>query len=178
VAMAATLINVCIPLAIVWLATRRRFWSVRLLLALPATAAALQVGFSALTSLVPDGLESPQPLWLVLLGVAVISMTGLPILFFAAALGSAVVRRRWRKIGVLVAGACVAALLIGAITLRSDMLAKPLIERYDWSGWHQAGYLGAYAMGVLVLLARPARAIARFVWRLARRRRAGISTTG
>jgi hypothetical protein len=49
-------------------------------------------------------------------------------------------------------------------------LMKPLIEHYDWSGWHQAGYLGAYAVGALVLLARPARAVGRFVSRLVWRR--------
>ena len=47
---------------------------------------------------------------------------------------------------------------------------KPSVEHYDWSGWHQAGYLGAYAVGVLVLLARPARAVGRFLLRLVRRR--------
>jgi outer membrane protein assembly factor BamB len=175
-AMGATLVNVCIPLAILWLATRRRFWSVRLLLALPAVVAVLLVGFSAVNSLVPDRRQpTEQPLWIVVVAITMISMTGLPIVVYAIAFGSALVRRRWRKIGILVAAASLAAILIAAIMLRSDMRAKPLIEHYDWSGWHQAGYRGAYAVGALMLLARPARAVGRFVSRLFRRRSATIS---
>ena len=83
-------------------------------------------------------------------------MSGLPIVAYAAVLVLSVVRRRWRKTGLLIAGALLAAILIVAITLLFDMQAKPLIEHYDWSGWHQAVYLGAYTVGAIVLLARPA----------------------
>ena len=94
-AMGATLANLCIPLAILWLATRRRFWSVRLLLALPAVVAVLLVGFSALNSLVPDNRQpTEQPLWSVLVGITMFSMGGLPIVVYATAFGSALVRRR------------------------------------------------------------------------------------
>jgi hypothetical protein len=44
------------------------------------------------------------------------------------------VRRRWRKTGLFIAGALPAAILIVAITLLFDMLVKWLIEHYDWSG--------------------------------------------
>ncbi len=47
-------------------------------------------------------------------------MSGLPIVAYAAALGSALVRRRWRRMGILVAGALLAAILIGAMMLSSD----------------------------------------------------------
>ena len=148
------------------------------LLALPVVAAILVAGHSVLITLIP---ERPQPTvsswWWTPLDITMLSMSGLPIVAYAAALGSALVRRRWRKMGLLVAGALLAAILIGAIALAFDMLRKPLIEHYDWSGWHQAGYLGAYAVGVLVLLARPARGVARFVSRLARRRLAVISAS-
>jgi hypothetical protein len=173
VTVAAALINVCIPVAILWLATRRRFWSMRLLLALPVVAAILVAGSSVLDTLTP---KTPQPTswWSIPLDVAVLSMSGLPIVAYAAVLVLSLVRRRWRKTGLLIASALLAAILIGAIMLRSDMLMKPLIEHYDWSGWHQAGYLGAYAVGVLVLLTRGARAVGRFVSRLVRRRPATI----
>jgi hypothetical protein len=244
VATAATLVNVCIPLAILWLATRRRFWSVRLLLALPVVVAVLLTGYSALSSPVLDRPQTTVPTWWsVLLGVVlvpmvgvtivacvtafvlslvrvrwlkwllvlpvvaailvagsaaldflirenrqsagsswwsipvdiiVLSMIGLPIVDYAAVLVLSLVRRRWRTTGLLIASALLAAILIGAIMLHSDMLMKPLIEHYDWSGWHQVGYLGAYAVGVLVLLTRPARAVGRFVSRLVRRRPATI----
>jgi hypothetical protein len=172
--MGATLVNVCVPLAILWLATRRRFWSVRMLLALPAVVAVLLVGFSAVNSLVPSRRQdTEQPLWLVLLAITMISMSGLPIVVYTAAFGSALVRRRWRKMGLLVASASLAAILIAAIMLRSDLRVKPLIEHYDWSGWHQAGYRGAYAVGALMLLARPARGMWRLSRSLARRLFAG-----
>ena len=57
---------------------------------------------------------------------------------------------------LFIAAAFLAATLIGATMLWDDMPWKPLIEHYDWSGWHQAGYLGTYAVGVLQILARPA----------------------
>ncbi len=84
---------------------------------------------------------------------------------------------QWPKAARLVATALLAAVLIGAIMLLFDMQMKPLIEHYDWSGWHQAGYLGAYTAGVLVLLARPARAVGRFMSRLVRRHSATASTS-
>ena len=247
VATAATLINVCIPVAILWLATRRRFWSVRLLLALPVVVAVLLTGYSALSSPVLDRPQTTVPAWWgILLGlvllpmigipivaygtafvlslvrvrwlkwllalpvvaailvagssaldflirenrqssgsswwsipldITVLSMSGLPIVAYAAVLVLSLVRRRWRKTALLIASALLAAILIGAITLWFDRLMKPLIEHYDWLGWHQAGYLGTYAVGAFVVLARPARAVARFVWRLARPRRAAISTS-
>jgi hypothetical protein len=178
VAMAATLINVCLPLAILWLATRRRFWSVRLLLALPVVVAILLTGYSALIALIPDNPQPTEPPWWgIPLGVAMVSMSGLPIVVYVAVLGSALVRGRWRRLVFLVSGAVLAAVVIGAILLRSDMFRMPAIEHYNWSGWHQVLLWGVYAVGVLVLLARPARGVARFVWRRARRRPALVSAS-
>ena len=86
VAVAATLINVCIPVVILWLATRRRFWSVRLLLALPVVAAVLLTGYSALSSLVLDRAQTTVPRWWgVLLGAVLLAMGGLPIVAYATA---------------------------------------------------------------------------------------------
>ena len=76
-------------------------------------------------------------------------MSGLPIVAYVAALILSLVRRRWRKTGLFIAGAVLVAFLIAAITLLFDTLAKPLIEHYDWSGWHQAIYQGIYAVGAL-----------------------------
>jgi serine/threonine protein kinase len=247
-ALAATLINVCIPLAILRLATRRRFWGVRLLLAIPAVfaivltgypavtsltldrpeatlprwwyisvdailftmcglpivvyvtafvlslvrqrwlkrllalpvvAAILVAGHSALVWLIPDHAQPTElPWWTTPLEVTLLSMSGLPIVAYAAARALSVVRRRWRSTRILVAGALHAACLIAAMSLRFDRLMMLAIEHYDWSGWHQAILWGAYAVGLLVLLARPAQGIARFVSRLAYGHRVAISTSG
>jgi hypothetical protein len=106
-----------------------------------------------------------------------LSISGLPIVVYTAALGSALVGRRWWRMGLLVAGTLLAALLIGAIMLLSDRLAKPLIEHYNWSGWHQVVYLGACAVGVLALQARLARGAVRLVSRFTSRARAVVSTS-
>ena len=215
--MAATLINVCIPVAILWLATRRRFWSVRLLLALPVVAAILLTGYSALSSLILDRPQTTVPPWWgVLLGAVLLWMVGLPIVAYATAFVLSLVRVRWLKrllalpvvaailvagysaliflipersptdrasvvgdsprcrhafderfadrglrgrarfgpgppavaeTGLLVAGALLAAILIGAIMLRLTCSMMPVIEHYNWSGWHQAASLGSLCGG-------------------------------
>ena len=111
VTVAATLINVCIPVAILWLATRRRFWSVRLLLALPVVVAILLTGYSTLSSLI---LDRPQmtvpPWWGVFLGVVLLAMVGVPIVAYATAFVLSLVRVRWLK--WLLALPVVAAILV------------------------------------------------------------------
>ena len=97
--VAATLINVCIPLAILWLATRRRFWSVRLLLALPVVAAILLTGYSALSSLI---LDRPQLTARALgggafLGAVLLVMGGIPTVAYGTAVVLSLVRVRWLK---------------------------------------------------------------------------------
>ena len=49
--MGATVVNVCFPVMLLWLATRRRFWSMRLLIALPVVVAVSMAGSSTLISL-------------------------------------------------------------------------------------------------------------------------------
>ena len=48
------------------------------------------------------------------------------------------------------------------------------IEYFVWSGWHHAAYLGAFAVGAFILIARPARRLGRSLAWLMRRRRAGM----
>ena len=168
-AMGATLVNVCIPVMLLWLATRRRFWSMRLLLALPVVVAVIMAGSSALISLFPDILQpSPTPWRGLVFSMALLSMSGLPVVAYTVAFVLALVHRRWKKIGVLVAGAVLVAVLILTLTLWAVSHAKPAIEHYNWSGWHQALIWGAYVAGVLMLAARAARAAGRFVLSLAR----------
>ena len=97
--MAATLINVCIPVAILWLATRRRFWSVRLLLALPVVVAILLSGYSTLSSLILDRPQMTVPRWWDVFLVAVLLvMGGVPIVAYATAFVLSLVRVRWLKL--------------------------------------------------------------------------------
>ena len=105
--------------------------------------------------------------------VAWLSMSGLPVVAYTVAFVLALVRRRWKKIGVLVAGAVLAAVLILTLSLWAVSHAKPAIEHYNWSGWHQAFFWGAYVAGLLMLVARAARAAGRFVLSLARISRRG-----
>ena len=174
VAMGATLVNVCIPVMVLWLATRRRFWSMRLLIALPVVVAVSMAGSSTLISLIPDYLQpSPTSWWGFVLRMAWLSISGLPVVAYTVALVLAIVHRRWKKIGVLVAGAVLAAVLILTLSLWAVSQAKPAIEHYNWSGWHQSLFWGAYVAGLVMLAARAARAAGRFVWSLARMRRRG-----
>ena len=173
-AIGATLVNVCIPVMVLWLATRRRFWSVRLLLALPLVVAVSMAGSATLISLIPDNLQqSATTWWGLVLRVALLSLSGLPVVAYTFAFILALVRRRWKKIGVLVAGAVVPAVMILTLSLWAVSNAKPAIEHYNWSGWHQALIWGAYVAGVLMLAARAVRAAGRFVLSLPSMRRRG-----
>ncbi len=173
-AMGATVVNVCIPVMLLWLATRRRFWSVRLLIALPAVVAVSLAGSSTLISLFPDYLQpSPAPSWGFVLSMALLSMTGLPVVAYTVAFVLALVHRRWKKIGVLVAGAVLPAVLMLTLSLSAAFHAAPAIEHCNWSGWHEAFIWGAYVAGLVLLMARPARAAGRLVLSLARTLRRG-----
>jgi hypothetical protein len=80
------------------------------------------------------------------------TMSGLPVVYYAMALGAAVLRRRWRKAAWLVAGSWIAAVVVAVVLIGYDRLSMPVIEHYDWTGWHDAVYLGIYAVGVMGLL--------------------------
>ena len=116
-AIVAPLVNVCIPVMVLWLAMRRRFWSMRLLFALPVVVAVSMAGSSTLISLFRDELQPPTPWWGFVYLVAWLSMGGLPVVAYTVALVLALVRRQWKKIRVLVAGAVLAAVLILTLSL-------------------------------------------------------------
>ena len=172
-AIVAPLVNVCIPVMVLWLATRRRFWSTRLLFALPVVVAVSMAGSSTLISLFRDELQPPTPWWGFVYLVAWLSMGGLPVVAYTVALVLALVRRQWKKIRVLVAGAVLAAVLILTLSRWAVSHGKPAIEHYNWSGSYQALFWGAYVVGLLMLVARAVRAVGRFVLALARVSRRG-----
>jgi len=166
-------INVVIPLVILRLATRRRFWSARLLLALPVVVAIPLGSFRTIRSpylvLATATLEAA-------LAFAALTAMGLPILEYLARAVTSVIHRRWRRLAVLAGLTALASIVVGAVTVWNDAHATAAIERYDWSGWYTAVGPGAYALGLVFLIVGIIRRMAGFTirgWRrvFARRER-------
>ena len=159
------LLNLFVPLGILWLAARRRPWSLRALMALPVAAAVPLSAFLTLEPLMPiPAPTSPlpsSPLALFALGTA----AGVPVVFFAVVAGWTLVRRRWRNLGLIVGFTALSSLAIAAICLRLDMRAMPAIEHYNRSGWYFALLAGASVAGALMLIGWPIRAVIRGIRR-------------
>ncbi len=140
-AIVAPLVNVCIPVMVLWFATRRRFWSMRLLIALPVVVGVSMAGSSMVISLFLDELEpSRTPWWGSVYIVAWFSIGGLPIVAFTVVLVLALVRRQWKKVGVLVAGVLLAAVLILTLSLWAVRHWETAIDHYNWSGSHWCSF--------------------------------------
>jgi outer membrane protein assembly factor BamB len=151
-------VNVLLPLGILRLATRRRFWSVRLLLALPAAVAI------------------PLSVFLMSPSLTVIPMTLLwiPVVIYAALAGRILFRRRWARLADLVGMTALASAALGIGWLWSDRRVMPALEHYDWSGgWLRLAVLGAYLVGMFVSIAWVIRGLVRCARRLGRRILAG-----
>ena len=160
------LINVVVPLGILRLAARRRPWTMRLLMALPVAAAVPLTAFLTLEPHLPEPLASlPVSAKAQFASGAV---AGIPVVVYAYMIGASALRLRWRKMVLLVASTLLAAVTIGACWLALDVRGKPSIEYYSYAGWHQAFFLGAYAAGTVVILARPCAGLWRIVARRAR----------
>jgi hypothetical protein len=146
---------------------------VGLLLALPVVVAVSMAGSSALISFFPDDLQPSPTSWREsVVRVAWLSMSGVPVVAYALASALALVQRKWKKIGVLIASAVLGAALILTLSLWAVTKAKPAIEHYNWSGSYQSLFWGAYAAGLLMLVARAARSVLRlFLWPARARRR-------
>jgi hypothetical protein len=166
-------INVGAPLLIFWLATRRGTRSLRLLLALPAMAAIpitglLWFGRLFFTGAGPNVSRESAAL------VAVFSLVGVPLLAYAGSLAAALLRGRWGRLLILAALTASASALVGGLWLYFAIKQIPAREHYTDAGWYHIAWLGAYVVGVLLLLSRPARALARLARRLVRRSVLGV----
>ena len=87
--------NVFVPDTLLWLAARRRPWSLRVLMALPVAAAVPLTAFQAVepTPVPPPSAPLPSsPLALFALG----SAAGVPLVAFVILVGVTLLRRRWR----------------------------------------------------------------------------------
>jgi predicted Ser/Thr protein kinase len=158
------LVNVVLPLVILRAATRRRVWGVRLLMALPAVVAIPLAAFLMLRSVTP-AMASVATERLIMI-IILCTLAGLPALVYVTLIASSVLHRRWIRLAVLGVLTVLASVAVGAYWLGCDLMSKPAIEHYTWSGWHGVVLPGAYAVGVLVLIAWAVRGVARLVMRL------------
>src|SRR5207248_1304780 len=106
------LVNVVVPLLILKLATRRRVWSVRMLLALPAVVAIPMTAFLTFVSATPSmaGASAGEAI----AGFGRATVGGLPIVVYLALVGESLIRRRRRRLVKLaVLGVLATAVLAG-----------------------------------------------------------------
>jgi hypothetical protein len=143
--------NVFLPLFILRLVALRRPWTMRLMMMLPVAAAVPLTAFAVVEPLIPT-LPAPYPSSSKTLFFAG-SLLGVPIVSLVAAVAWSLVRRRWRRLALVAGLTIVASLAIGFVWMRMDIRSMPAIEHYAWSGWYLVVLPGAYATGVLLLVA-------------------------
>jgi hypothetical protein len=161
--MGLALVNVVLPIAMLRLAARRRPWTLRVLMMLPVVAAIPLCSYMALEPLMPAQVDPLPPYPKLLFALATIA--GLPILTFAILAGWSLVRLRWKRI-VMLAGLTVLASAAIAVTwLWFDSRTMPAVEHYGRSDWYLVLVPGAYAAGLLVLIAWPLRRAYRWLKR-------------
>jgi hypothetical protein len=156
-------VNVMVPLGILRLATRRRVWNVRTLMALPVAAAVPLSVFQTFEPLIPAqvGTTPVSPRIVFVLA----TVAGLPIVLYAATAGWILVRGRWKPLARMAALTALASAITAAAWLWADSRAMPAIEHYGRSGWYLVVVPGAYAAGVLILIAWPLRRAYRWLKR-------------
>ncbi len=161
------LVNMAVPMAILWLVARRRPWTIRLLLAIPVAAAVPLWVFQSRESLLPAQIGtlpifSPR---VFVLG----TLAGLPIVLLAGVAAASLVRRRWKTLAALVGLSLVGTAIIGAAWLWSDRRSMPAIEHYDRTNVYLVVVPGLYAAGLLLLTGRTLRKTVRWLRRPVRR---------
>jgi hypothetical protein len=163
------LLNVFVPLSLLWLAARRRRWSLRVLMALPVAAAVPLTAFQAVEPVLP--IPSPSaplpssPLALFALG----SAAGVPLVADVIVVAVTLLRRRWRALIFLTGFTFLASFTMAAIWLWFDMRAMPAIEHYSCSGWDLALLPGACILSALIMIIWPIRQTSRWITRRAAR---------
>ncbi len=156
-------VNVMVPLAILRLASRRRVWSVRALMAMPVAAAVPLWVFQAVEPLIPAQVGTTPVSPRIVFALATVA--GLPIVLYAATAGWMLVRGRWKPLARMAALTALASAITAAAWLWADSRAMPAIEHYGRTGWYLVIVPGAYAAGVLVLIAWPIRRAYRWLRR-------------
>jgi tRNA A-37 threonylcarbamoyl transferase component Bud32/outer membrane protein assembly factor BamB len=158
------LINVVVPLIILWLARRRRVGGLRMLIALLIAVAIPPTVFLYRFGSFGPELEDPAT-WATMTHFVTNSLAGLPVLAYAVLACRALAKRRARRLAWLAVLTMLATLMIAAIWLWSDTRI-PLgdaREHYTWSDWYLVIMIGAYVAGLLALTAWAAWGLFRFV---------------
>jgi hypothetical protein len=163
------LINLAAPLILLRLAARRRPWTLRLLMALPIAAAIPLAVFQTIEPLLPAEIASRAVSGRT--AFALYTLAGLPLATYAATVLSGAARLRLKRLAVLIALTLVASAIVAEVWVWFDRRTMPAIEHYGRSGWPLAVLLGAYATGILIVLAWPVRRFYR--WLKRPRRNAG-----
>ncbi len=145
--------NIVMPLAIVKMATRQRIRSVRLLLAMPV-AVAIPISSSRLFL----SLSAVQ--------LTASTLSGVPFVVYAGALGQSIVNRRWRRFAVLIGLTAIAALVLGGCWLWYDRRGMSAIGYYSWSGWYELVIPATFIVGALASIAWLGRGAFRLIIRL------------
>jgi hypothetical protein len=162
-AVGLAMINVIVPIAIIRLAAWRRPWSLRMLMVLPIAVAIPLAVFQARESLLPARIgpipATARPVFL--LG----TLAGLPILIYIGSAVSGLFRGRWRRPLALLGLTIVATSIVGVAWLWWDRRTMPAIEHYDSTNLYLIVLPGAYAAGVVLLIAWPLRRIFRWIKR-------------
>ncbi len=143
-----------IPGGLLGWAVRRRSWRLGLL---PAFWLGGVVGLSFLLSPSPPPPEAPAHIALGL-------MLGLPNLAFVGRLIYDAVRRRWRRLGLLLALCLALAVLIGLSWSWHDAHAADPSPQHAAPGWHTIAFFGIYAAGVILLLELLVRRVMPLLW--------------
>ncbi len=98
-------------------------------------------------------------------GLALATLAGVPIVTFGVLAFWSLVRLRWKALLALVGLMATASALIAAAWLWDDRRAMPSIEHYGRSDWYLVVVPGAYAAGLLMLIAWPLRRAYRWLRR-------------
>jgi hypothetical protein len=105
----------------------------------------------------PAGLGAARYVGKVLLLPVMGTIAALPGAAFFVALVSLSLRRRWARVLLLIALSVAAAVALAVVLLWvnarwMDPHRMDPTEGYSWEGWYSIWLLGAYAMGMLILL--------------------------
>ncbi len=143
-------VNLAIPLGLLKLAARRRPWTMRVLLVLPLAAAVPLYGLHVFEPLLQQ--MANGPIMSMRAAYVVATLAGAPLVAFAIATGSSLVRLRWRRLLVLAALLVVCSALVAASWIGYDIRTMPPPGHYDRTGWAFALVPGVELAGSILIL--------------------------